>query len=353
MNEIVPKIKPESFLEEARKRVILDVRSPAEFEKGHIPGAHSFPLFTDDERAQVGTLYTQSGREAAFFAGLDIIGPKMSKFVKKALHLAPRKHLAIHCWRGGMRSASMSWLLQSAGFNVVLLEGGYKSYRAHIRGQFNHPVRLIVLSGMTGCGKTAILQEMQKKGSQMLDLEGVANHKGSAFGHVGQEPQPSTEQYENNLAQIWSTFDFSKPLWIEDESRNVGSVQIPEPLYKAMIKALVIRVDLPKAYRVERLVTEYAGIDDDAIALSLGKISDKLGHKNVQDLLLLLSNQQYINFADKILDYYDESYDYSLKRKAFSRIENIQITGTTPLEQATQILDIWNNKLNDLTEYER
>ena len=353
MNEIIPKIGAELFLKEAGKRVILDVRSPAEYEKGHIPGAHSFPLFTDEERAVVGTLYSKSGREAAYFAGLDIVGPKMSAFVKKALRLAPKHKLLIHCWRGGMRSASMAWLLQSAGFDVMLLEGGYKKYRSYIRESFNIPVKMLVLSGMTGCGKTDILHEIRKQGAQMLDLEGVANHKGSDFGHLGQNPQPSTEQFENDLADIWRTFDFSKPVWIEDESRNVGGVSIPDPLYALMTKATVIRIDFPKEYRIKRLVTEYAGIDDAEIASSLQKIKEALGHKKVQDLLELLTGQQYYDFADRILDYYDESYDYSLKRKAFSRIEAFSPKGITPAEQAAEILDFSNTILNDVIEYER
>ena len=353
MNEIIPKIGAELFLNEAGKRVILDVRSPAEYDKGHIPGAHSFPLFTDEERAVVGTLYSKSGREAAYFAGLDIVGPKMSVFVKKALRLAPKHKLLIHCWRGGMRSASMAWLLQSAGFDVLLLEGGYKKYRTYIRESFNIPVKMLVLSGMTGCGKTEILHEIRKQGAQMLDLEGVANHKGSVFGHLGQNPQPSTEQFENDLADIWRTFDFSKPVWIEDESRNVGGVSIPDPLYALMTKATVIRIDFQKEYRIKRLVTEYAGIDDAEIASSLQKIKEALGHKKVQDLLELLTGQQYYDFADRILDYYDESYDYSLKRKAFSRIETLSPKSMTPAEQAAEILDFSNTILNDVIEYER
>jgi tRNA 2-selenouridine synthase len=206
---------------------------------------------------------------------------------------------------------------------------------------------------MTGCGKTEILHEMKKKGVQILDLEGVANHKGSVFGHLGQPPQPSTEQYENNLAQIWRTFDFSKPLWIEDESRNVGGVSIPDPLFDLMSKATVLKIELPKAYRVSRLVNEYAGIDDGEIAMNLQKIKDSLGNKNVQDLLQLLTAQQYNDFADKILDYYDESYDYSLKRKTFSQIMDFIPKGKTPAEQALEILDFAHNNFNDITEYER
>lgn len=353
MNLDILKLEAKRFLEEAKNRVILDVRSPAEFEKGHIPGAHLFPLFTDDERARVGTLYAKSGRDVAFLAGLDIIGPKMSMFVKQALKLAPHKRLLIHCWRGGMRSASMAWLLQTAGFDVMLLEGGYKSYRSYIREAFNIPVKLLVLSGMTGCGKTEILHEIKKLGAQMIDLEGMANHKGSTFGHVGQKPQPSTEQYENDIAAIWSSLDFSKPVWIEDESRNVGRVQVPEPLYALMNKATVIEIDFPRSYRVDRLVAEYAGIDDEAIALSLQKIKDSLGNQNVQDLLLLLLNRQYPAFVDKILDYYDKSYAYGLNRRAFSRLEKISPKGLNPKEQAKEILDFANNVFNDVTEYER
>jgi tRNA 2-selenouridine synthase len=353
MNTDIPKLEAKLFLEEAKNGVILDVRSPAEFEKGHIPGAHSFSLFTDDERARVGTLYAKSGRDAALLVGLDIIGPKMSMFVKQALKLAPHKRVLIHCWRGGMRSASMAWLLQTAGFDVMLLEGGYKSYRAYIRGAFNIPVKLLVLSGMTGCGKTEILHEIKKKGAQMIDLEGMANHKGSTFGHVGQKPQPSTEQYENDIAVLWSGFDFSKPIWIEDESRNVGRVLVPEPLYTLMTRATVIGIDFPRNYRVDRLVAEYAGVDDEAIALSLQKIKDSLGNQNVQDLLLLLSYHQYSVFVKKILDYYDKSYAYSLDKRAFSQVVKMSPKGLNPKEQAIEILDFANNIFNDVIEYER
>lgn len=353
MNINIPTLEAKRFLEEAKNRVILDVRSPAEFEKGHIPGAHSFSLFTDDERARVGALYAKSGRDAAFLVGLDIVGPKMSMFVKQALKLASHKRLLVHCWRGGMRSASMAWLLQTAGFDVMLLEGGYKNYRAYIRGAFNIPVKLLVLSGMTGCGKTEILHEIKKLGAQMIDLEGMANHKGSTFGHVGQKLQPSTEQYENNIAALWRSFDFSKPVWIEDESRNVGRVQVPETLFALMTRATVLGIDFPRTYRVDRLVAEYAGIDDTAIALSLQKIKDSLGNQNVQNLQLLLSNRQYPAFVDKILDYYDQSYDYGLKRRAFSRIEKMSPKGLNPKDQAIEILDFTNNIFNGVVEYER
>jgi tRNA 2-selenouridine synthase len=175
--------------------VILDVRSPAEYLQGHIPGAKSLPLLSDEERAKVGICYKQQGRETAVELGFEIVGPKCADFITQAKHLAPDKIVRLYCWRGGMRSESMAWLLERAGFHVTLLTGGYKAFRRWGRSLFQIPQNIIILAGMTGTGKTEILKALAAKGEQILDLEQLANHRGSSYGSLGQLPQPTNEQF--------------------------------------------------------------------------------------------------------------------------------------------------------------
>ena len=167
-------LEAEEFLQQAKLLPIIDVRSPAEWESGHIPGAINIPIFTNDERAKVGTRYKQSGKEQAIEMGLEFVGPKMLQFVKEAKKIAKDKRVLLHCWRGGMRSKSMAWLFELAGLETIILKGGYKAYRNYIREQFNKPANLIVLGGFTGSGKTDILKEIEKLGQQFLDIESIA-----------------------------------------------------------------------------------------------------------------------------------------------------------------------------------
>ncbi|MEY2794218.1 MAG: hypothetical protein RJA76_2210, partial [Bacteroidota bacterium] len=178
---------------------ILDVRSPGEFKRAHIPNALSLPLFTDEEREKVGICYKHQGKEKAVELGLEFVGPKLVNFVKYAKKVAFEGEILVHCWRGGMRSASMAWLLETAGLKVFLLEGGYKSYRNFVLKIQSEPLPLRVLGGKTGSGKTELLREMKNAGFQVIDLEDLAKHRGSAFGHFGLEEQPSSEHFENLL----------------------------------------------------------------------------------------------------------------------------------------------------------
>ncbi len=195
------------FLEKGQNCPILDVRSPDEYNRGHIPGARSLPLFNNEERSAVGTLYLQKGSKEAMLKGLELVGPKMKEFVIQASGLSRDGELALYCWRGGMRSNSMAWLFNTSGIKSHTLDGGYKSWRRHIHGFFGQPVpNLVVIGGMTGTGKTEILEEIERKGGQVVHLERLARHKGSVFGHLGMPAQPSTEQFENELYTSLSTF---------------------------------------------------------------------------------------------------------------------------------------------------
>jgi len=183
---------------------VLDTRSPSEFLAGHLPGAISFPLFSDEERARVGTLYKQVGKQAAVDEGLALVGPKMRDLVTRARAMfegqSSRRPLVVHCWRGGMRSESVDWLLRTAGMPVQRCEGGYKACQAHMRHLLGKQRPYVVLGGMTGTAKTEVLRALAQQGARVIDLEGMAKHFGSAFGNLERHPQPTTEQFANDLA---------------------------------------------------------------------------------------------------------------------------------------------------------
>ncbi len=305
------RFSPQDFLTHAQKLPMIDVRSPKEYAQGHIVGAYNMPLFSDEERAIVGTLYKQQGKEMALLKGLDFVGIKLSRFVKIAAKIAPDKKLLVHCWRGGMRSESVAMLLQYAGFEVNLLKGGYKAYRQYVLESFAQPYTLQVLGGKTGVGKTEILHELAKIGEQIIDLEGIACHKGSAFGHLAQAPQPTVEQFENDLLHELQTLDWQKKIWVESESRSIGRVFIPEGFWKKMEVAPFFLVEMPENVRIERLVKEYAAASPDEIVLCLDKISRKLGGVAYQQALAAFQESDFQTATQIVLQYYDKSYQHS------------------------------------------
>ena len=216
----IQKITIEEFLILAGKHPVFDVRSPGEYNHAHIPAAFSLPLFSDEERKQVGTAYKQQSREAAIKIGLDYFGVKMRKMVEEAEKLIVNGYslienkqqtsneqrtmnniVLVHCWRGGMRSAAVAWLLDLYGFKVYTLVGGYKAYRKWVLAQFEKNYNFNIIGGYTGSGKTLLLHELFKQNKTVIDLEALANHKGSAFGALGEKPQPKQEMFENMLAE--------------------------------------------------------------------------------------------------------------------------------------------------------
>lgn len=301
---------------------LIDVRSPLEFEQGHIPGAVNIPLFSNEERAKVGTLYHNAGREAALLLGLDFVGPQMSGFVKKLNGLCHHKpkEVIVYCWRGGMRSGSMAWLFSTAGFKVHLLEGGYKAYRAFIRESSGAGKPIIVLGGMTGSGKTEILHKLQEKGEQIIDLERLACNKGSVFGYLGQQVQPTNEQFENDLFEAWNKLNSTKPVWIEDESRSIGAVGIPGPFFERMKLSPMLMIDVPPQVRVQRLVHEYAVFDKALLANALIKIAQPLGGLVYNEALVAIEECRFAEAINLVLGYYDKTY-----RKALQKFVNREI----------------------------
>ncbi len=305
---------------------LIDVRAPKEFAKGHIPGAYNLPLFEDDERAVVGMLYKQRGREAAFLKGLEIVGPKMAYFVKEANRVASHKKLSVHCWRGGMRSLSLARLWEAAGLEVEILEGGYRAYRRQLHEDLATPLKLVVLSGKTGSGKTDLLKQLGEMGEQVIDLEGLAHHKGSVFGALGQAPQPTSEQFENNLHEIINKLDSRKRIWIEDESNAIGKIFIPTPFWEQMKQAVTIVIEVGLAKRIQRLVDEYACFSYEDLASSFEKLKRRLGGDVYQRAVDAFVNGRYEEAVKLSLKYYDKAYERSLSRRAATQLYPIDLT---------------------------
>lgn len=313
---MVKALLPNEFLRAADKFPVVDVRTPSEFRQGHIPGAHNIPLFSDEERAVVGTLYKQQGREQAVLKGLEFVGPRMAQLAFEAKKLAVDNTLLVHCWRGGMRSASMAWLFQTVGIRSYTLEGGYKAYRASIQEMIaREKWNFVVLAGPTGSGKTEVLKALSTMGEQVLDLEALANHKGSAFGALGQKPQPTTEQFQNDIYNILRKFNPQRTIWVEGESYNIGKVFIPDSLFQLLVKAPLIMFELNREQRLDRLVKEYGCFDKELLEQSVKKIQKRLGGLRTKEALKALEENNYRKVADIALEYYDKGYSKSLSKR--------------------------------------
>ncbi len=298
---------------------LLDVRAPAEFARGHIPGAVNLPLFDDGQRARVGTVYARKGRADAVAEALSLIGGQLEHKLALARAAAGGAtpcgtEVLLHCWRGGMRSGAMGWLLKAAGFRVHLLSGGYKAYRRHVRLGLEQPRRVIVLGGLTGSGKTEILHALARLGAQIIDLEGLARHRGSAFGDMGE--QPTNEWFENQLFERWRSLDPREPVWLEDESVHIGGVTLCAAFFAHIPAAPLVRVDIPEEARLDRLVRLYAGRGaEDGIRAALQRLRKRLGHELTQRCLEHLDAGDYRAVARAVLSYYDRCYRHQLSRR--------------------------------------
>jgi tRNA 2-selenouridine synthase len=326
------------FLDLGKKTPVADLRSPSEFSNGHIPEAVNIPLFNDEERTSVGKLYKKSGREEAIRKGFEILGAKYSKFTQELISLSREENLLLYCWRGGMRSATVGWLLKQYGINATVLTGGYKSYRKLIREFFSSNLNLRILGGMTGCGKTDIIKELNKSGSQVIDLESLANHKGSAFGSLGEEKQPSNEQFENILLFEFLKLDKGKVIWLENESQAIGKVFIPNELYLQMKKTELVNLEMPQDVRIERLVDEYSQFKNEHLIQCMEKIKKKIGGQHYKSAVDAIQNGNYKDSAAIALRYYDKTYSFGLKNRDKDMVINIRTSRKSPRENAKLIL---------------
>jgi tRNA 2-selenouridine synthase len=312
---VIQQLEIEPFLQQSKGYLTLDVRSEAEYTYGHIPHALNLPLFNNEERKIVGTLYKQKGKPEAILAGLDITGPKMAGFIRFVEEAIKENKVFVHCWRGGMRSGSMAWLFNLFGYEVYTLKGGYKSYRHFVLGQIGRQYKFLILGGRTGTGKTAVLHELKARGEQVIDLEQLASHKGSAFGALGQAPQPSTEHFENLLAEEFIKLSSDKRIWLEDESKTIGRVFIDLNLWQHMCAAPTFVIDIPFNLRVGRLVNDYSENETEGLEQAITNIQRRLGIEQWKNAIDALREKNYGRVAEITLYYYDKAYDKSLALK--------------------------------------
>ena len=318
---------------------ILDVRTPDEFTRGHMPGAGNLPLFDNEERARVGTTYKQQGREAAILLGFDLAGPKWSGFIRQALTLAPQKKLALHCWRGGMRSGAMAWALDLYGFDTYVLKGGYKHYRNWVQKQMEAPYRLQVIGGMTGSGKTKILHELEKLNEQTIDLEDLAQHRGSSYGTLNRLTQPSQEQFENNLAARLHQLDRNRETWVEDESGNIGKCMIPRSFWEQIRKAPLFDLQVDAEQRVETLVREYGSLDKAFLIECTDRIRKRLGLMHTKQAITAIHEDRMADFIRLVLVYYDKAYRATLNGRDPALVFPVVVKGADPLRDARRLLE--------------
>ena len=373
----IEKIHIEQFLELSNHHQVIDVRSPGEYKHAHIPGAYSLPLFTDEERAAVGTAYKQESREKAIKLGLDFLGPKMKRMVEEVESLVRSQEsgdvsrlptpdsgpILLYCWRGGMRSAGVAWLMDLYGFKVYTLIGGYKKFRNHTLETFKLPFQFKILGGYTGSGKTEVLKELKRNGEPVVDLEDIAKHKGSAFGNIGLPQQPTQEMFENILAlalRKWSmvngqwsmptpnesknstntkiatdspfTIDHS-PIWLEDESQRIGLVNIPSDLWKSMRQSPVYFLDISFEERLNHIVQEYGSLDREKMMDAIDRISQRLGGLESKNAISFLLQNDIPACFRILLGYYDRWYLRGLHNREGlnSLLNTVQCDSVNPL----------------------
>ena len=388
----ITRLTVQEFLALAKEHPVLDVRSPGEFTHAHIPGANSLPLFTDEERKVVGTAYKQESQQKAIKLGLDYFGVKMVKMVEEVEIIVERWQMAddrkkskpdnldtknkivlVHCWRGGMRSAGVAWLLDLYGFKVFTLVGGYKSYRNWVLEQFEKDYPIRIIGGFTGSGKTEVLHALAKRSENIIDLEGIAHHKGSAFGSFGQPIQPLQEMFENILAgelkkivdrcemtdvrekesdtsHLTShishlTSTIFPPIWIEDESQRIGEVNIPTPFFKTMRNKKVYFLNIPFEVRLDFIVQGYGKFEKEKLVNAIIRIKKRLGGLETQTAINCLIDDKIRECFSVLLLYYDKFYLKSLHgRSNFSEIFTKLELETVTADNANALLAFINNK---------
>jgi len=328
------------FIELRDKVPLVDVRSELEYQAGHIPNAINITLLNNAERIIVGTAYKQEGRRQAIKRGFELVGPRLADLIEEAERVATQGEMLVHCWRGGMRSSNFCQFAEMAGIKTSSLKGGYKSYRHQAQESFKLPLKLILISGCTGSGKSEVLRELKQLGEQVIDLEGMANHKGSAFGGLMMPPQPTTEQFENFLFEQIIKLDLRKPIWVEDESIAVGRIFLPSEFWKTMRKSPVVMLNVEKGIRVNRLVDEYGIADRAQFLEAMTKITKKLGGQHFKAAREKLEQNQMHDVMEILLTYYDKSYTGSIAKRNPEKLGEVSWDGISAKKAAQQLTEL-------------
>lgn len=306
---------------------LIDVRAPCEFAEDHLPGAINCPVLDDAERAAIGTLDKQVSPFEARRRGAALVSRNIAAMLEERFADKPRdwKPL-VYCWRGGQRSSSLTVVMQRVGWQVRRLEGGYKAFRGAVRAALEtlptaYAYRVLV--GPTGSGKSRLLTQLAAAGAQVLDLEQLAEHRGSVLGGLPGAPQPGQKAFETRLWDALRRLDPARPVYVESESRKVGDLRVPDALITAMRDAPCVRIELPTAARVALLRDEYRHFEEDPAALfaQLDCLLEMHGRERIASWKALASAGQWDEFVARLLaEHYDPAYQRSI-RKNFARLE--------------------------------
>lgn len=331
-------------LEELTNPLLIDVRSPCEHVSEFIPGSVNIPLLSDEERSVIGTIYAQQGELVARREALRLITPKISMIVDAILLLrSSGRPTVVHCWRGGLRSEAVASVLSIAGIDCFRLTGGYKAWRNYVLTQFKEDKFVfepVILDGLTGVGKTAILTELSKVGAKVLDLESLANHRGSVFGSLGLGSQPTQKNFEAKLWTKLKGFD-QEYVFLEAESRKIGNIAVPDCILKKIKSGRRVLVTGNLEVRRARILSEYMEKFDvesfTAATKYLEKLKERLSSKRCAELIELAENRQFEQLVDALLiEYYDPLYQRQIER---SRPYEQQVSGDDAKAAAQAIYD--------------
>lgn len=293
----------------------VDVRSESEYVEDHIPQAVNIPVFNNGERAMVGTVYKDEGPEAARKLGLEIVSPKLPGIVQAITEAALQRPIVLYCWRGGLRSHSLAAILDLMNLHVYRLIGGYKRFRRWINayfGQTSLPFKLVVLHGLTGTGKTHVINQLKECGAGVIDLEDLANNRGSVFGNVGLPDQPSQKKFESALWFELKKNERHRYVIVECESRRIGKLTLPLLLSNNMKEGRHILLYDTLPNRVYRIIHEYdACLNKDELIKALHRLKDRIGNEKIFTLGKLIEAGNYYPVVEELLvNYYDPLYRY-------------------------------------------
>jgi len=332
------------------KGPLIDVRSPSEYYKGHMPNSINIPLFDNEERSIIGTIYKKEGRKKAVIEGLKFFEKKTELLLdnlfmsidsyKNTSEKNKEFFIRIYCSRGGMRSQSIAWLLEKYKLNPITLKGGYKIYRRWVLDSFSKKLNIVVIGGKTGTGKTRLLSLLEKCNYQTIDLEGFACHRGSTFGGLGMQEQPSNEQFENQIAEKLNSFIFTNNIFVEAESANIGKCKIPHEFFNQMKYSRRIEIVRSESNRLDELINTYSVFEKEELQESVLRIKKRLGPQRTKIALESINNERWDLVCKSVLDYYDKCYEYEKVGKT-----NIKILDLTDKKYDESILELVNSVL--------
>jgi tRNA 2-selenouridine synthase len=322
--------------------LLIDVRSPGEFDNGHIANAFSMPLFSNEERAIIGTLYKKEGRKKAMLEALNYYGINVKHIVEQVferIKVNPQLNqteVIVYCWRGGMRSSVVCWMLNLFGINTMQLKGGYKSYRRFVISQFDKDYPFIILGGKTGSAKTELLQDLANNNTQTINLEHLANLK------------VTQEHFDNLLAEALIACKPDKPIWIEDESQRIGDINIPNHIWNQMRQAEVYYLDIPVNARLKKIMHDYGLFDIELLVQSTLRLRKRLGGLDTQNCIKYLYEGNLEEAFRILLNYYDKAYQKSTARRESHKVIIIP-SSTVDAKENSKLINHAFNKRNNTT----